>query len=296
MNAPTPGSPEWLRLVTASKVAAIIGVSPYDSPRSMWHKMRGDVTDDRPESAAMSRGNYLEAGVLDWWEGRHEEYRTTEVRRQFYATRPDLPWAAATLDGLGVDPFGEVSVVEVKTTSRMDDWGTPGTDEIPTHYLTQVYWQLAMVPEATRAYVAVLGPFLEFAEYVVERDEAIQADLIARCRAFYDSLAGDERPALDDHVATFDVLKRLHPDIDRDAAVDLPDDLAAEYVAATGAVDDAKARATAAQSRVLDAMQDARLAVAGGVTIARRQPNRYGVSLVRVAKTYTPASEQEHAA
>ena len=39
----TPGSPAWTRRITATKVAAILGVSPWDSPRSMWAKMRGEM-------------------------------------------------------------------------------------------------------------------------------------------------------------------------------------------------------------------------------------------------------------
>ena len=36
-----PGSASWLRQVTASKVAAILGVSPWHSPLSMWRLMKG---------------------------------------------------------------------------------------------------------------------------------------------------------------------------------------------------------------------------------------------------------------
>lgn len=283
MNAPTPGSAEWARIVTASKVAGILGVSPYDSPLSTWHKMRGDVTDPPRESAAMSRGNYLERGVLAWWTDRHrDDYY--DVREQYYAVRDNLPWAAATLDGLAIQRDGTCAVVEVKTTSRMDEWGQPGTDEIPVHYLTQVYWQLAMVPEAHRAYVAVLGPFLDFHEYVVERDETIQADLIERCAAFYESLSGDTPPPLDDHVATYDTLRALHPEIDRGEAVEVDADLAAEYVTACHDEKAATARARAAKAAVLNAAGRAQYVTSAGVRIARRQPGKYGVSLIATAK------------
>src|SRR5690606_3350974 len=120
-------------------------------------------------------------------------------------------------------------IVEVKTASRMDGWGEPGTDAIPAHYLCQVYFQLALTPEAERAYVAVLGPYLDFFEYVVERDEAIQDALVAKCRAFYESLALDEPPKLDGHTATLDTLKREHPSIAAKAVATIPHDLAHEY-------------------------------------------------------------------
>ena len=61
-----PGSPGWLRLMTASKVAAILGVSQWDSPRSMWHRMRNELPAE-PQSTVQSRGHYLEPAVLAWW-------------------------------------------------------------------------------------------------------------------------------------------------------------------------------------------------------------------------------------
>jgi putative phage-type endonuclease len=280
VNAPTPGSAEWLRIVTASKVAAIIGVSPWESPRSMWHKMRGDVDSDTRTSDAMERGNLLEPAVIAWWLSKHPE--VVDAVEQSYMVHPDHPWAAATLDLWVLNQTCE-EIVEVKTASRMDDWGTPGTDAIPTHYLTQVYWQLAVTPQAARARIAVLGPFLEFSEYVVERDEEIQADLIARCAAFYASLDGDVPPDLDNSVATFDVIKRLHPDIDAGTSVEVPFTVALDYIIASDAAKDAAARETGAKSALLDAMGNARIATCSGVKFARRQPNRYGVSLVKTA-------------
>ena len=59
-----PGSDRWNSLVTASKVSAILGLSPYESPRSLWHKMRGDIP-AQPQTRAQARGTHLEAGILD---------------------------------------------------------------------------------------------------------------------------------------------------------------------------------------------------------------------------------------
>lgn len=286
MTAPTPGSPEWGRIVTASKVPAIIGVSPWESPRSMWHKMRGDVTDDRTESPVMLRGNILEPAVLAWWLHQHPE--AVDAGRQRYHQVDKWCGATTDLDAYMLsgestsDVLDTLVIVEAKTAARADEWGDTGTDLIPVHYLTQVYWQLAMCPEAVRAYVAVLlGPGLEFREYVVERDEDIQADLVARCRAFYDSLTGDEPPDLDDHTATVDVLRRLHPDID-DETVDIPAHTARDWLTAKLAVDAAQAAERKAKATVLDLMGQARHATSNGRRVARRQNGRHGVSLVPI--------------
>src|SRR5690606_26667930 len=123
-----------------------------------------------------------------------------------------------------------------------------------------------------------------FFEYVVERDEAIQDALVAKCRAFYESLALDEPPKLDGHTATLDTLKREHPSIAAKAVATIPHDLAHEYVHAALDLDAATARDRAAKAQVLNLAGDAQyIHDPAGTRIARRQPSKYGTSLVRVA-------------
>ena len=69
MSGPEPGSREWHRLITASKVPAILGLSPWQSPYSLWMQMSGRI-DATPETTTTRRGHYLEAGVLARRRGR----------------------------------------------------------------------------------------------------------------------------------------------------------------------------------------------------------------------------------
>lgn len=269
MSAPAPGSPEWAALVTASKVAAIIGVSPWDSPRSMWHKMRGDVPSQQ-DTDATRRGHFLEDGVLAWWRHRHPEY--ADAIPQYVALRDDMPWALATPDLRATGP--DVVLVDAKTSSDADGWGEPGTDEVPTQYLASSYWQLAMCPEAARVHIALLGPWLRFEEYVIERDDDVIADLIERCHAFYRTLTADTPPDLDDHVATFEVLRQQRGDIERGATAYIAPDLAAQWLDAREAEDDAVATARLWDSRVLEAAGSAQYLATDGLRIGRQQANR----------------------
>ena len=292
MNAPAPGSPEWQRLMTASKVAAVLGLSPWQSPRSLWHQMRGELPRDEGNNATR-RGQYLESGVLAWFADRHDaDLEWAKWEEQAYRVHPENPWAAATLDALGEDEHGNVAAVEIKTAASSDDWGQPGTDEIPAYYAAQVMWQM-WVAGADIAYVAVLfgRPRLDFAEYVVQRDDALIAAIVDKCRTFYDSLTSDVPPPLDDTVATYDAVRRLHPDIDRDTSVELTEDEARAFTLSKSQLDLWDAQHRAAKSVVLDRMGRAQKATHAGQVVARRQPNKYGVSLVAVAKTIDTESE-----
>lgn len=285
MTAPAPGTPEWAAKVTASKVAAILGLSPFDSQFSIWQLMAGNIppaTETRP----MKRGNMLENAVLDWWLDEHPEM--TELARQKWY--PLEEWAGATPDMDVTGPTGDLEGVDAKTIGRDDEWA----DEPPTHYLASSMFQMACAPDMKRVHLAVLfGKPFDLRTYTIERDDDLIAQIVAQCRAFYDSLGMDTPPDLDDTVATYEAVRALHPDIEPDLDVEIPRDLAHEYVTAALAFKDAETAERSAKTRLLDAMGRARMATCDGAKVARRQPNRSGVSLVRVAKHIDPPAMEE---
>lgn len=277
MSAPKPGSAEWVRLISSSKVPAILGVSPWQSPYGLWMEMSGRVEHEQSDSPAIRRGNLLENAVLDWWEQEHDAVGML-VRQ---VTRRLGTWGIATLDGLA--PSGDV--VEAKTTSHWDEWGEAGTDQIPVPYLAQVLWQLALTTTAERAHVAVLGPFLDFRGYVVERDEYLtDIDAIIRAaREFYGSLDAEVPPPLDDHKATIATLRREHPDIAKGQQAEVAPDEARAWLAAKESLKAADAAERGARAVILNAARDAQYVTAQGVRIARRQAAKYGVNLIATA-------------
>lgn len=290
----TPGSPEWARRVSPSKAAPILGLSPWDSPRAMWHKMRGDVPWDE-ESEAMERGNLCEPAVLAWWRKHHDH---ENWREQVTLTVGD--WCVATPDAICGRGGGDLELIEAKTAANMDDWGDPGTDQIPTYYLSQVYVAMHVahlnnLPVA-RANVPVLGGRrLLFSNYVVEYDAAIGAELLARLADFHATLDSDTPPPLDDTVATYDAIRKVHPEIDAKAEVELDADAAWELLDAVDSLDSAETRARKAKSTVLDLMGRANFAVCNGVKVARRQPNKSGVSFVPLPKNLPLLTDMENA-
>ena len=133
---PQPGTPEWCALVTASKVPALLGLSPWDSPLSMWLKMAGRAPWDA-ESQAMRRGNMLENAVLDWWLADHDECE--DRGRQEWHQLQDEDWCGATPDmtvwNFAASDVGEPEFVDAKTTTDDEEawWDGP-----PAHYLTSI--------------------------------------------------------------------------------------------------------------------------------------------------------------
>jgi hypothetical protein len=149
-----------------------------------------------------------------------------------------------------------------------------------------VFWELHVSKDPV-CYVPIIGPFLEFAEYVVPYDVEIGAALEARCMEFYATLAADEPPELDGTPATYDALRMLHRALDEQRTVEIAPAVAREYIEALAGRKAAESRERHAKSTVLDLMGDARYAECSGTRVARRQANKTGFQLNQVAKTTT---------
>lgn len=280
----TPGSPEWCRRVSPSKAAAILGVSPFESQRAMWHMMRGEAPWPE-ENEAMERGTLCEPAVLAWWRKHHPGHDSW--KEQVTLTIGD--WLVATPDAICRTNGGHV-IVQAKTTgSQMDEWGEPETDAVPTHVLVQVHLEMEVANRKNipvkRAHIPVLGGYRNlFSNYVVEYDPAIGAELMARMEAWRDALSSDTPPPLDDSVSTYEAIRKVHPEIDPKTEVEISEEQAVELLRAVQCLDACKARDRKAKATVIDAMGRANYAMCNGIKVARRQGNKGGVSFVPLPK------------
>lgn len=262
--------------MSASKVAAVMGTSPYESRFSLWLRMHGDLG-PQEQTDVMSRGHYLEDAVVQWWQDQHHGI----------PVGPSACWRHDTEDWIATpDRVIEDGVVllplEIKTSANDDpEWGAAGTDQIPSGYRDQVQWQMHVMG-APRCHVAVLLPYLEFREYVVTYDPARCEVIEAEVRGFMASLDTGERPDLDAHGATYTALRAMHPDINPET-VELDYDVAAAFCIAKAGTKAAKAADIAATSAVADAMGNAQKATWAGLTIATRRVKGEGVPYVTAA-------------
>lgn len=264
-----PGSPEWLQKISASKISALLGLSTYESPYSLWHKMKGLIPAE-PENDLHRRGHYLEPAIVAWFADQHPDWVIEPTGTWQHKHRD---WQTASPDRLIVKPGAEVALLEVKS-SDTSDWGEPGTNQVPPGVLAQCLYQLD-VTGFDVCHVAMIGAYLGFAEYVVHRDERDMALMRERALGFLDTLDRDERPNIDDHGATYEAVKQLHPLIEpRD--VELDADLARTYCQAEAAAKAAKAAKQLVTSQVADLLGNAKRARFLNSTIAQRQAKGEG--------------------
>lgn len=276
------GSPEWLRLITPSKVPVIIGASRFDSPYRLWHRMTGRVQPE-PESDRFDMGHDFEPAMRAMWRRRNPDWQLSpgEVQLQVPADRFGFP-ALVTLDGRARRGRSR-RVVQFKTVRDTDEWGDYGTDEAPAYVVAQVMTEMAFSGYTQHpASVLALGPFYERPlVYNIPFSPRTWAGILERLQEWHASMALDEVPDLDDTVATYDCLRELHPDISEGLEVHIEPNDAARVRIAHSNHELAKAQLQADKNYLLDLMGNAQYAKLDGEVIARRQRGSHGsVSLV----------------
>ncbi|GAA3722727.1 hypothetical protein GCM10022224_104420 [Nonomuraea antimicrobica] len=267
------GSRNWHKAregrVGGSRIAGITGLSPWESPFSAWCEMDGRIASGK-ETPEQARGHFLEPTIRKWFAAQHPEWK---VRAGGTWVHQERDYELGNPDALCYDADGHlVEGAEFKTdvAATASGWGKPGTDQVPLYYRCQVKWYMDVfgVP---RWRVVLLDERHRFREYVVEHDPVEAAMLRDAAEDFLASLFWGEMPPLDDHPATYAAVLQLHPDIDRDAAVVLPHEMAYEFIDAHLSLGAAEKRVTKVDSEVAAFMGNARRALWDGNRVARRQ-------------------------
>ncbi|GLZ34840.1 hypothetical protein Lesp02_70270 [Lentzea sp. NBRC 105346] len=271
------GSPEWhaarANTITGSRIAAVMGFSPWESRFSLWHRMAGMVADE-VENDLMRWGKLLEPVILGEYAREHDLSLNTRPGTWRNTARA---WQVANVDALGP------RIVEAKYSPMNDGWGEPGTDQIPVYYRAQCLWYLDTFGGPAQGFervdVAVFFGVTGYAEYHVDYSADECRLMRNEARAFLETLPKGQnpgvRPDIDAHSSTYAVLRELHPEID-DEAIEVPDDVAVPYLDAIAALKSATEERERTAGVLLDAMGSARRAVHNGQQIAMRIPGRDG--------------------
>ena len=110
-NPAAPGTPEWRRMITASKVPAILGISRYRSQFAVWHEMAGLVEPAEKPRDRMTWGHVAERSLSDWWLYKNPGWKLNPRRNGTYEiayTDESLPFVnAATIDRLSLIHISE---------------------------------------------------------------------------------------------------------------------------------------------------------------------------------------------
>lgn len=253
-----PGSDQWLRLMTASKVSAVLGLSPWESRFTLWHRMAGYLPKEEGNERT-ERGHYLEDAVARWFGDQRTDLRVGRTGSWVNKARP---WQSATPDRLLFSGRKAHGVLECKTSGSSDEYGPDGSDEIPPNYRVQIIWQCDTLGLPI-GYLAVLLPRLVFRAYFVQPEPGEAEWIRDEVRAFLDTLPGGPNecvPDIDSTDSTYEAVRRLHVDIE-DREVEVDPQLARRFLTTVQDAKDAAAAAQLVKTEMTVAMGNARRAV-----------------------------------
>lgn len=262
---------EWLELrrhsIGGSDAAAIIGLSKWASPYTVWADKTGRLP-DKPDTEAMRQGRDLEEYVAQ----RFSEATGKRVKRcNAILYNPAYPHSHADVDRMIV---GENAGLECKTTSTLDVKQFRGV-EFPEKYYAQCVHYMA-ITGADRWYLAVLVLGKEFHVYTLERDESEIRALMDAETAFWEQyVETDTPPAADGAESTTDAIRTIYADSSQSICILFGrETLLEEYMALKSQSKALDARIAEIQNTIMEDMQDAERGECGAYTVIWKAQER----------------------
>lgn len=190
-------TPEDAAKVGGSDVAALVGLSPWATPLTVYARVVGGHHEE--SNATLRRGNLMEPVVR----AMYQEDTGAELLGGLKLTHPRFAYGRASLDDVVRLPGGGRRVLEVKTCwpTEVGGWGPAGTDEVPDYYACQVAYYLgtgleAGVIDEAEADVAALLLGVEESPrvYRVRHDADVYAWLLESVERFWRDHVVPRRP------------------------------------------------------------------------------------------------------
>ena len=174
-------------------IGAILGLSPYKTPLELWSEL---VSGEQPANRDLIHlrfGQHAESFIASEYERATDLFTVIHSPTMFHKKHgfmfghvdrfvletPDTP---AVVDGT----ITANKLLECKTSSAFskNDWGEPGTDQVPPLYLVQCAWYMA-ITECQSADLAVLIGNSDFRIYTIKRDLELEGLILSHAQHFW---------------------------------------------------------------------------------------------------------------
>jgi putative phage-type endonuclease len=203
--------PEWLiarkAYVGGSDAAAIAGLNPYKTPLQTYLDKKGLIEDDAGIFAEM--GTYLEPLIKILFT---REYGHEVTEAPAHIKHVEYDFLGANPDGFLLDYEGADCLVECKTYdyTTQDEWGEPGTDEIPVSHHCQCQWYMGICGVQTCYVLALHRTSGRFSVYVVQFDQELYEMLVAEAVRFWnENYLADVEP--EPEAGDYETIRKRYP-------------------------------------------------------------------------------------
>lgn len=256
-NAWISGRREYL---TASNIAAALGISPFKSPFELSAELVGAVEpDDLSDNEAVYWGKALEGAVCE----RYAEVTGRAVTRwpqTTIALSPHVDWLACTPDAEQVEADKGTGSLQIKTTSAFlaKDW----KDEPPLHVQIQAQFEAWILGHPWLTVCGLVGG-QKLVWHDFERNDRFIEAALPKLESFWRSVKAGTLPVPDGSESTARVLAKLYPQ-DTGETVQLPKeacDLLDELSGAKEAIKQVEKQKQEADNKLRALIADASFAV-----------------------------------
>ena len=190
---------EWLASrkvgIGGTDAAAILGLSPWKSPLDVWLNKTGRAPEqpiDPDREDLLFLGNALEPAIASMY-SRKTNRELVQVKGIVH--HKEFPCIIGTPDRLVV---GERRGVELKSENLfVDNFGDPGTDEVPEYYAVQCLQYMA-IEDFDAWDLALLHGGAKFAIYTLNRNREVEIEMIGLLREWWERhVVADVPPPID---------------------------------------------------------------------------------------------------
>jgi len=259
--------------IGGSDIAALVGLSNYASPLSLYYEKTGQLKPDHEPSERQRIGRRMEGLLAEEFHDRTGLYC---MATQTIWAHPVHTFARCTVDGLAyegddIEDRSPLGVIEFKTDGR---FGWP--EGVPANIRAQCVWEMG-VTDSPQSWLVVMFAGFRVQVFEIPFDDDARADWVFMLDAatrFWDQVQTRTPPLADDHEATTRALLQVH-DPDPTAELDADDttrDLVDKLRWAKAATKAAKAAEDTLSNQLRAALGDAVDLVDSGRVIASWRP------------------------
>jgi putative phage-type endonuclease len=198
------------KYITGSKMAAILGLSPWESKLSLYLKMKGIISNDQIGSERMKIGSFFEHAIAKYAEHTFGwKLKKGPVHGKRHKEHKFL-WGL--IDRFKINSYNKKeAIIEIKNLSanKEYEWDTSGP---PEYYKAQLYFYMSLWGLPGVFLCCFGGNKIKY--YPLYQNETVQNFIIEKAIEFWDDLQNNIIPDPDGSEASRNAVNRMFKTIE----------------------------------------------------------------------------------
>jgi putative phage-type endonuclease len=189
-------------LLGSSDIAAVLGLDPFRTPYDVYAEKTGKVAEEESEKQVFTRGRYMETALLKYSEHELGKLIVNPANLEFKYDNFIIDHPDAQV----VKNRQPVEAKSVGQFGKYEEWGKPGTDEVPERVIIQCHVHLICC-KSGYCHVPAYLPYREFQLYGVTKGAKLVQLILDRAGEFWNKHIKKDTPP--DSFPSLDIARRM---------------------------------------------------------------------------------------